>query len=153
MKILHIITWVLLCLVVMFASCLVFFPAKAQITAPKILILTVDSAISAPLADYIERGIRYAQQHDNQLIILQLNTPGGSVEITNRIVQMIRSSSIPFVVYVSPRGAMAGSGGSVITLAGHAAGMAPETAIGAASPVGMQGEDMSTTLQRKSKEI
>ena len=153
MKILHIITWVLLCLVVMFASCLVFFPAKAQITAPKILILTVDSAISAPLADYIERGIRYAQQHDNQLIILQLNTPGGSVEITNRIVQMIRSSSIPFVVYVAPRGAMAGSGGTVITLAGHAAGMAPETAIGAASPVGMQGEDMSTTLQRKSKEI
>jgi membrane-bound serine protease (ClpP class) len=56
-------------------------------------------------------------------------------------------------VYIAPRGAMAGSAGTVITLAGHASAMAPETAIGAASPVGPQGEDLGETLAAKEKNI
>jgi len=47
---------------------------------------------------------------------------------------------------------MAGSAGTVITLAGHAAAMAPETIIGAASPVGSQGEDLGETIETKLKE-
>jgi membrane-bound serine protease (ClpP class) len=59
---------------------------------------------------------------------------------------------VPVVVYVAPRGALAGSAGTVITLAGHASAMAPETVIGAASPVGSQGEDIGSTLEAKLKE-
>jgi membrane-bound serine protease (ClpP class) len=71
----------------------------------------------------------------------------------NRMVQAIRASTVPVIVYVAPRGAIAGSAGTVITLAGHAAAMAPETAIGAASPVGAQGEDLGETIAAKEKEI
>jgi membrane-bound serine protease (ClpP class) len=66
---------------------------------------------------------------------------------------MIRESAVPVIVYVAPRGAIAGSAGTLVTLAGHLAWMAPETAIGAASPVGGQGEDLPETLSQKVKEI
>jgi len=49
------------------------------------------------------------------------------------ICQVIRNSEIPIIIYVSPRGAMAASAGTIITLAGHLSAMAPETTIGAAS--------------------
>lgn len=127
--------------------------ALAQTATPKVLVLTARSPVSAPMADYLERGVRYAEQNDFDLLVFQINTPGGSVDIMNRMVETMRSSSVPIVVFVGPRGAMAASAGTVITLAGHAAAMAPETAIGAASPVGMQGEEISETLQLKAKEM
>jgi membrane-bound serine protease (ClpP class) len=67
------------------------------------------------------------------------------------MVQDIRSSQVPVVFYVSPRGAMAASAGAIITLAGHVSAMAPETTIGASSPVGGQGEDLGETMAAKEK--
>jgi len=127
--------------------------AAAQQDGPLALLLTADGPVAPPMVAYIERSLKIAEQRGADLVILQLNTPGGSVDAMNDVVQAIRLSEIPVVVYVSPRGAMAGSAGTVIVLAGHAAAMAPETAIGAASPVGSQGEDLGETMQAKSKNI
>jgi membrane-bound serine protease (ClpP class) len=104
------------------------------------------------MEQYLTRGVAVAEQTDAELIIFQINTPGGEIELMNRMVQLIRGSRIPVVVYVAPRGAMAASAGSLITLAGHVAAMAPETIIGAASPVGTQGEDIGETMETKAKE-
>jgi membrane-bound serine protease (ClpP class) len=138
---------------------LAFQPAHAlsgtdtQSDAPLVLILNADSAVTPAMKEYISRGISLAEQRNAELVIIQLNTPGGDLLTTQAIITAIRTSSVPVVIYVSPRGAWAGSAGTLITLAGHAAAMAPETAIGAASPVGSQGQDLSTTEQAKAKNI
>ena len=128
-------------------------PLPAAASGPAAMILTIDGAITPATQGYLERGIRAAEQSDIQVIILQLNTPGGGLTPMQAMAEAIRASRVPVVVYVSPRGAWAGSAGTIITLAGHAAAMAPETAIGAASPVGSQGENLGTTEQAKATEI
>ncbi len=117
------------------------------------MLLTTRGPLTPAMAEYIDRGLASAAEEQAELVILQLDTPGGSVDLMNRMVQSIRGSRVPVVVYVAPRGAIAGSAGTVITLAGHVAAMAPETAIGAASPVGLQGEDLGETIETKQKEI
>jgi membrane-bound serine protease (ClpP class) len=105
------------------------------------------------MLQYLERGLRQAEQRRAEAIVLQLDTPGGSIDLMNSMVQAIRASPTPVVVYVAPSGAIAGSAGTIITLAGHVAAMAPETAIGAASPVGPQGEELGETIAAKEKNI
>jgi membrane-bound serine protease (ClpP class) len=130
---------------------LAFQSAQAQGDSPLVILLKAEGPVAPAMQEYIQRGLGVAERQGADLVILQLDTPGGSIDTMNNIVQEIRDSRIPVVVYVSPRGAMAASAGTLITLAGHAAAMAPETIIGAASPVGGQGEDLGETL--KAKEI
>jgi len=128
------------------------YSARAQ-GGPEVKLLTADGPITPAMHEYLKRGIREAERDGAGLLVLQLNTPGGSVDLMQDMIATIRQSDVPVVVYVAPRGAMAGSAGTLITLAGHAAAMAPETAIGAASPVGGQGEDLGETLAAKEKNI
>ena len=130
-----------------------YLNAQAQNSSGTALSLSIEGPLTPALAEYLERGLSAAEQENAQLVILQLNTPGGAVDLLSRMVEAIRSSSVPVVVYVAPRGAIAGSAGTVITLAGHLTAMAPETAIGAASPVGSSGEDIGETMEAKVKEI
>ncbi len=129
-------------------------PAAAQSQGTQIIrVLTADGPVTQAMAGYIERGLEIAQAEQAGLVILQLNTPGGQITVMNDIVQTIRGSRIPVVVYVAPQGAMAASAGTILTLAGHLNAMAPDTTIGAASPVGSQGEDIGTTEEVKIKEM
>jgi membrane-bound serine protease (ClpP class) len=120
-----------------------------QAGQPKVLLLEINGVIAPASQEYLSRGLKAAVRGGFDLVILQLNTPGGSVDSMTSMAEAMRASEVPVVVYVSPRGAMAASAGTIITLAGHAAAMAPETIIGAASPVGAQGEDLPTTEQQK----
>jgi len=127
--------------------------AHAQSDGSGAMIMTADGPIMPPMLEYIKRGIEVADRRDAEVLVIQLNTPGGSLETMLKIIDDIRASDIPVVVYIAPRGAIAGSAGALITMAGHASAMAPETAIGASSPVGGSGENLESTLETKQKEI
>ncbi len=121
--------------------------------AKSAVLMSTSGPLTPAMLQYLTRGVNFAEDQNAELIIFQLSTPGGEIELLNRMVTVIRESHVPVIIFIAPRGAMAGSAGTVITLAGHAAAMAPETAIGAASPVGSQGEEVGETMQAKAKEI
>jgi membrane-bound serine protease (ClpP class) len=125
----------------------------AQSDRPLVLVMKAEGPLTPAMGEYLERGIQLAEMRGAEALILELDTPGGAVDLMSRLVQSIRASRVPVVVYVFPSGAMAGSAGAVITLAGHASAMAPETSIGAASPVGSEGEDLGETMQAKTTNI
>jgi len=127
-----------------------FAPATEAQTASQVDVLTVKGAITPIVASYIDRGIEAAENDGSACLIIQLDTPGGSVQVTEEIVQSMKAAAVPIVVYVQPTGAKAASAGTFLTLAAHLAAMAPGTRIGAAHPVDMSGQEMSEAVAAKS---
>jgi len=126
---------------------------KVQAATPRIDVLTVKGTINPVLVDYIERGISEAEDENAIACIIELDTPGGLLDSTERIVQWIMNANVPVVVYVSPRGAWAASAGTFITLSAHIAVMTPGTTIGAAHPVAAGGEEIPEDQMKKITEF
>lgn len=104
------------------------------------VLLELNGAIGPALAHYIVAGIEDAQD-DAGLIILEMDTPGGLDTSMREIIRAILASDVPVATYVSPSGARAASAGAFILYASHIAAMAPGTAVGAATPIQMGGEN------------
>src|SRR5207247_3438545 len=88
----------------------------AVFAAEKVGFINVDGAIGPATASYISRSIEEARAQNVQCLVIQLNTPGGLLDSTQKIVQSFLGSSVPVVVYVAPTGATATSAGCFITL-------------------------------------
>ncbi|MCG3212184.1 MAG: hypothetical protein FOGNACKC_05832 [Anaerolineae bacterium] len=129
--------------------------APAALAQPQreVLVADVDGPVTPVMLSFIERAIKAADTANAEALVIRLNTPGGSVDLTRQIIQQIISSDVPVVVYVWPRGGFAASAGTFITLAAHVAAMAPNTSIGAASPIDSNGGDIDETLRAKIENI
>jgi membrane-bound serine protease (ClpP class) len=112
-------------------------------------VLTVDGTIVPVIADYIDRGITQAEENGAAVCIIELDTPGGLLDSTDRIVSKIMNAKVPIVVYVSPINAWAASAGTFITLSANIAAMTPGTTIGAAHPVAGGGEEIPEDQMKK----
>jgi membrane-bound serine protease (ClpP class) len=139
----------LLYLAAILLSLLSGFTAQAQNGGSRIDLLVVEGAITPIVKEYILRGIEQAERDKAAILLIQMDTPGGSVTLTKDITQRMTAARVPIVVYIAPAGAHAASAGTFITLAGHVAAMAPGTSIGAASPVAGGGEDLPETARDK----
>jgi len=116
--------------------------------AQTVYTITVDASINPATAEYIENGIRKAEDARASCLVILLNTPGGLLKSTRVIVSNIIEANVPVIVYVAPAGAHAGSAGVFITMAAHIAAMAPGTNIGAAHPVDLQGSPDSVMNEK-----
>lgn len=112
----------------------------------RVLVTRVDTSITPVVADHISDGLALAEEGDYSAYVIELDTPGGLVVAMRDIAGDILASPVPVIVYVSPEGARAGSAGAIITFAAHVAVMAPGTTIGAATPVGLEGESVSDKI-------
>ena len=117
-----------------------------------VLVIEIDGAIEPLTVDHLARGLDEARQDGSTLVVIRLDTPGGLLDSTREIVELLLESEIPIAVYVSPAGARAASAGTFVAAAANFAVMAPGASIGAASPVASGGADLPDTLSRKVNE-
>ena len=109
----------------------------------KVVVLEIDGGIGVATAEYLQHGIRHAAEQEAELVIIDMDTPGGLMSPTRDIIQEILNSSVPVATFVTPEGARADSAGTYILLASHIAAMAPTTHLGAATPVSLTGDQVT----------
>ncbi|MCW3974710.1 MAG: nodulation protein NfeD [Candidatus Bathyarchaeota archaeon] len=100
-----------------------------------ILVTKIDGAITPATAENIDEAIKAGDRLNVQAIVILLNTPGGQLDATFKIIDFIEASEIPVISFVYPSGAKAWSAGTFILLSSHVAVMASHTIIGSAQPV------------------
>jgi len=102
---------------------------------------------------YLEKTIEDAQSKGAKLLIVRLDTPGGMLNTSQEMIQILLNAPMPVAMYVSPSGGTATSAGVFITLAAHVAAMSPGTSIGAAHPVGADGKDIEGDMGDKAEQM
>ncbi len=114
------------------------------------MVITINGSINPVTAEFITESITAADKDpDIEVLVIEMDTPGGLDTSMRQIIKGIQSAKKPVVVYVAPSGSRAASAGAFITVAAHVAAMAPGTNIGSASPVNMGGGGMDKTMKKK----
>ena len=110
-----------------------------------VLVVSISSDIASPTVELVTRSIDEANAGGARLIVYELNTPGGDLGSVTDIMNAFNNSTIPVVVWVTPAGAAAWSGGTYILMASDIAAMSSGTTIGSAQPVSATGETINET--------
>lgn len=130
--------------------CIVFcFAAFCTTASAEVLKIVVNDTIQPISEEYIARGIAEAQRRNAPAVLIEINTPGGLVDSTRRIIEHITTSSVPVIIYVTPSGSRAASAGFFILESADVAAMAPGTNTGAAHPVILGGGKMDDVMKEK----
>ncbi|MEM8998471.1 MAG: ATP-dependent Clp protease proteolytic subunit, partial [Acidobacteriota bacterium] len=117
--------------------------------AAPVLRVELDSPIHPMASRFVDKVLGEAAERGAAAVVIELNTPGGSLPATRRLCQAFLASEVPVIVYVSPGGAQAASAGFFLLMAADVAAMAPGTNTGSAHPVTGSGEDIQGAMGEK----
>jgi len=125
------ISLVLLAFLFIFSS----FSFIVDAQSSNVLVVEITDTIDQFSVEILAESMQQAKSQNSQAIILLLDTPGGGLQQTFDIADMIHSSQIPVIGYVYPSGSAAWSAGTFILISTHIAAMADHTIIGSCQPV------------------
>jgi len=121
-------------------------PQAAAQDAPTVLVARVEGPITPVVADHVVGAVAEASAKRHVALLVEMDTPGGLDTSMREIIQSFLGSDVPVIVWVGPSGGRAASAGALIGMASHVLAMAPGTAIGAATPVDLQGGDIERKI-------
>jgi len=129
--------------------------ATAGAAAPSVRLVRFATDINTASVKRIVDAIDAADTEGATLVLIELDTPGGSVDATERVVKKMLAAKTPIAVWVGPSGARAASGGFYLLMAADVAAMAPGTRTGAASVIfGMgKSEDGDVLLKKATSDL
>jgi len=105
----------------------------AEIAAPKrVVILPIRDDIMPPMVYLVRRGVKMAMDNKADVLLLDMDTRGGRVDCTEKIMEILAQFRGQTATYVN-KGAR--SAGAFIAVATQRIYMAPESVIGAAAPI------------------
>ena len=131
------------------------FAAQTNLPAAKshgkVYILPIREDIMPPLVYVVRRGVKEAMEANADALILDMNTDGGRVDVTEEIIEILGKFKGTTATYVNTR---AFSAGAFISMATQKIYMAPQSVIGAAAPImlspgGAGVEKMPDTVEAK----
>lgn len=114
---------------------LIFLSTSVFAQNSNVLIVEISSTIDQSTVEIVQESIVEAENRNSEAIVLLLDTPGGGLQETIEIWELIRSSTKPFIGYVYPQGSASWSAGTFILIGTHIAAMTDNTIIGSAQPV------------------
>jgi membrane-bound serine protease (ClpP class) len=123
--------------------------AAAEAEAPRVLVAEFDNDVNPVTQSFLQDVIARGEREGVDVVVVELDTPGGLGSSMREIVKTFLASTVPVVVYVAPSGSSADSAGAVIGQAADVLAMAPQTNIGSSTPISTSGQDLSKDLRRK----
>lgn len=121
-------------------SIFIFCSFSTIAQSSNVLIVEITDTIDQSTVEILKESLQQAENENSEAIILLLDTPGGGLQQTFEIADLINESEIPVVGYVYPTGSAAWSAGTFILISTHIAAMADHTVIGSAQPVEITAE-------------
>ena len=113
------------------------------------LVLTINASINPATFSYVKEGYKNAKDNNFDIVIIKINTPGGLVSTTKKILTKIGEQDIPTAIWITPEGASATSAGAIIASSAHFLFMSEGTNVGAATPIQMGGDIKEKDLRSK----
>jgi len=120
---------------IFFFFLLLFLSSSVSAQTSSVVLVEITDTIDQSTVEVITDSLKQAETSNAQAVILLLNTPGGGLDQTFEIAEIIKQSDIPVIGYVYPSGATAWSAGTFILLSTPLAAMADHTIIGSCQPI------------------
>lgn len=136
----------ILVLIAVLAGALCGRSEEPVIARGSVVVVPVKDAITEAQFFFLRRVLKQAESAGASALVFDMDTPGGELKATERIVQMLSNSPLPAYTYVNTN---AGSAGALIALGTKKIFMAPVSAIGAAAPVVSSGQEIPATMNAK----